>query len=78
MRTSPKRLFALAQTRQMSLVAMVAVGLVLVFGGTAVPQSSNSEVGTWRLNVAKSKFGPGPAIKSGTAKIEAAGGQADR
>src|SRR6266550_1520815 len=62
-----------ARIRQMSLVAVVGVGLVVVLGGTALAQSSNTEVGTWKLNVAKSKFSPGTAVKSGTIKVEAAG-----
>jgi hypothetical protein len=62
-----------ARIRQMSFVAVVAVGLVVLFGGTALAQSSNSEVGSWKLNVAKSKFSPGTAVKSGTIKVEAAG-----
>jgi len=57
----------------MSLVAVVALGLVVVLSGTALGQSSNSEVGTWKLNVAKSKFSPGTEVKSRTITIEAAG-----
>jgi hypothetical protein len=60
-----------ARIRQMSLVAVVALGLVV--GSTALAQSSNPEVGSWKLNVAKSKFSSGTAIKSGTIKVEAAG-----
>src|SRR6266852_4627161 len=48
-----------ARKRQMSLFAVVAVALVVVLSGTALAQSSNSEVGTWKLNVAKSKFSLG-------------------
>ena len=59
--------------RQTDLVAVVAVGLVVVLGGTALAQSSNTEVGTWKLNVAKSKFSLGTASKSGTIKVEAVG-----
>jgi hypothetical protein len=62
-----------ARIRQMSLVAVVALGLVVFLGGTAFAQSSNPEVGTWKLNVAKSKFSPGAGAKSRTVKIEAAG-----
>jgi hypothetical protein len=62
-----------ARIRQMSLVAVVAVGLVVVLGGTILAQSSNTELGTWKLNVAKSKFSQGTAVKSGTIKVEAAG-----
>jgi hypothetical protein len=53
----------------MSLVAVVALGLVV--GSTALAQSNNPEVGSWKLNVAKSKFSSGTAIKSGTIKVEA-------
>ena len=34
---------------------------------------ADSQVGVWTLNVAKSTFSPGPAPKSGTTRIEAAG-----
>jgi hypothetical protein len=43
----------------------MVTGLVLV--------AADSNVGTWNLNTAKSKFSPGPAPKSETLKIEAAG-----
>ena len=36
-------------------------------------QSSNPLMGTWKLNVEKSKFSPGPAPKSQTVKMEPAG-----
>ena len=36
-------------------------------------QAADPIVGTWKLNVAKSTYSPGPAPKSITAKIEAAG-----
>ena len=36
-------------------------------------QTTPSENGTWRLNVAKSKFSPGPAPKSSTVTFAAAG-----
>jgi hypothetical protein len=51
----------------------VFAAIVLLAVGTALAQSSNSEVGTWKLNVAKSKFSPGTEVKSGTIKVEAAG-----
>ena len=73
MRTSPKRLLAQARMWQVPLVAAVTVALVGALSGTAFAQSRNSEVGTWKLNVAKSKFSPGTALKSGTVKVEAAG-----
>jgi hypothetical protein len=61
-----------AGTRQAYLFTAVAATLVMVLGGAALAQSNN-EVGTWKLNVAKSKYNPGPAPTSATTKIEAAG-----
>ena len=56
-----------------SLVASVAcVGLVSLAISPAVAQS-DSQVGVWKLNVAKSKYSPGPAPTSATTTIEAAG-----
>ena len=55
-----KRLFASA----------ILVGLLSV---VAVAQSKDPLVGTWKLNVAKSKYSPGPMPKSVTVTIEAAG-----
>ena len=52
-----KRLFAVAS-------------LVCVVGGAALAQSDNPLIGTWKLNVAKSKSA---LFKSGTTKIEAVG-----
>jgi hypothetical protein len=46
-----------------------AVGLVLA----APVQATEGIVGTWKMNMAKSTFSPGPAPKSITTKIEAAG-----
>jgi len=40
--------------------------------GAALAQS-DPQVGVWKLNVAKSKYSPGPAPKSATTTIEAAG-----
>jgi hypothetical protein len=62
-----------ARMRQVSLFAVVAGALVVVFGTSALAQSSNSEIGIWKVNVAKSKFSPGTGLKSSTTKIEAAG-----
>ena len=46
-------------------------GLALLV--TSVAAQSDSQVGVWRLNVAKSKYSPGPAPKTATTRIEAAG-----
>jgi hypothetical protein len=56
-----------------SLVSSVAcLGLSSFLIGAAFAQS-DPQVGVWRLNVAKSKYSPGPAPKSATTRIEAAG-----
>jgi hypothetical protein len=44
--------------------------LALIVAGVWTYASENPQVGTWKLNVAKSKYTPGPAPKSGTTKIE--------
>src|ERR1700681_77158 len=59
-----------ARMRQILHFAAVAVCLVVVFGGTALAQS-NPNLGTWKLNVAKSQFDPGPPPTSQTSVIEA-------
>jgi hypothetical protein len=41
--------------------------------GVALAQDKDPANGTWKLNVAKSKFSPGPAPKEMTLTIEAAG-----
>jgi hypothetical protein len=52
--------------------AVVGLGLSAVIGGAALAQS-DSQVGVWKLNVAKSKYSPGPAPKSATTTIELTG-----
>jgi hypothetical protein len=60
--------------RQVYLFAVVvAVALAVVLGGTALAQSNDSSVGTWKLNLAKSTFNQGSAPKSLTLKVETAG-----
>lgn len=51
------------------IVRTLLVGAVLATGGGAVALAAgapDSSVGTWTLNLAKSKFSPGPAPKSAT------------
>jgi hypothetical protein len=56
-----------------SLVSsVVCLGLSAFLIGAAFAQS-DPQVGLWRLNVAKSKYSPGPAPKSATTTIEASG-----
>ena len=57
-----KRLIVFATVFALSLVAS---GLLLA--------QSNPQVGTWKLNLAKSKFSPGTAPKSLTRTVEAQG-----
>ena len=54
---------------------VVALGVVLVGAdiGNVSAQASDPRIGTWKLNVAKSTFSPGPAPRSNTLKIEASG-----
>ena len=57
-------------------ISIVTLGVaVCIASAVAVSLSAqaNSEIGTWKLNVAKSKYSPGPAPKSQTVKFEAAG-----
>ena len=55
------------------LVSLFACfGLFASLVSTTFAQA-DSQVGVWTLNVAKSTFSPGPAPKSGTTRIEAAG-----
>lgn len=49
-------------------LVIVTFGLVLSAAGQTDPL-----VGTWKLNVTKSKYDPGPAPKSAMVKVEAAG-----
>jgi hypothetical protein len=53
--------------------ACLSVAAASVFAGAMLAQAADPQVGTWKLNVAKSTYSPGPAPKSGTSKIEAAG-----
>lgn len=52
-----------------SILKTLLVGTVLAVGGIAVASAASAKdpiIGTWQLNVAKSKFSPGPAPKSHT------------
>ena len=66
-----------ARSRQRDLFAVIAVTLVVVLAGTTLAQSSTpTNIGTWKLNFAKSKaLSPdnGPASVSSTITSEAAG-----
>jgi hypothetical protein len=49
----------------------VAAAVVSMFVLGIAVMAADSNIGTWTLNLAKSKFQPGPAPKSQTLKIEA-------
>jgi len=55
--------------RILPLLALMVTVSALVFGSIA--HAADNQVGTWKLNVAKSKYSPGPALKEGTLTIEA-------
>jgi hypothetical protein len=59
--------------RQTCLFAVGALGLVVVLAGTALAQSSDPRLGTWKLNLAKSTYAAGTAPRSVTYTAEAAG-----
>lgn len=53
-------------------LSVACLGLSSLLIATAVAQG-DPQVGTWKLNVEKSKYSPGPVPKSATTTIEAAG-----
>ncbi|MDA1095429.1 MAG: hypothetical protein O3A25_19530 [Acidobacteria bacterium] len=59
-----------------ALSKLVTFGVVVAFASAVavtVSAQTGSEIGTWKLNVAKSTFSPGPAPKSFTLVFAAAG-----
>jgi hypothetical protein len=52
---------------------LLAGVIVVAWCGVALAQDKDPANGTWKLNVAKSKFSPGPAPKEMTLTIESAG-----
>lgn len=59
---------ALARVFSLAVAVVIASALVATVSAQASP-----EIGTWKLNLAKSKYSPGPAPKSQTATFAAAG-----
>ena len=57
---------------RLRVVAAVFLASFVVFAGAPFAQTDAS-TGTWKLNVAKSKYDPGPAPTSATTTITAAG-----
>jgi hypothetical protein len=63
------------QTRlkRAGLSAAFAGAFAAALAGAVLAQAPDPQVGTWKLNLAKSKYSPGPAPTSATTQIEAAG-----
>ena len=57
----------------MKVLRMVAVGVFAVVACATTQAQSDPLVGTWKLNIAKSKFDPGPGPKSLTRTVVAEG-----
>jgi len=55
------------------VLGFVVASLVIALGAAAHAQAPKGLIGTWKLNIAKSKFSPGPAPKSMTLVYSAAG-----
>ena len=55
------------------ILTFAAVALLATVGVSNLQAQSDPAVGTWKLNIEKSKFDPGPAPKSQTRKVEAQG-----
>jgi hypothetical protein len=54
-----------------TIVMGINLAVVLLLAGVLLAQAEESLFGNWKLIVAKSRYSPGPAPKSGTAKWEA-------
>src|SRR5688572_10190590 len=54
--------------RRIMLLAITVAVSMLVIGSVA--QAADNQAGTWKLNVAKSKYSPGPAPKEGTLTVD--------
>ena len=64
------------QSARRALAFRVVVALGVVLGAGIVSLSAqviDPRIGTWKLNVAKSQFNPGPANQSLTVKVEPSG-----
>jgi len=59
---------------RMWTVTAIAAAMAVAAAGTLHAQTTDPFLGTWKLNVAKSTFDPGPAPKTGTAVFTASGG----
>ena len=57
--------------RKTTILVVVGMTAVLIATVALSAQSQESLFGTWKMNVAKSKYSPGPVPKSNIAKWEA-------
>jgi hypothetical protein len=55
--------------KNLLMVSLVACGAIVLSSSVAL--AAENWLGTWKLNVAKSKYSPGPGPKSLTLKLEA-------
>jgi hypothetical protein len=55
------------------VLTVVAVAVLAMVGASSLQAQGNAVVGTWKLDLAKSKFDPGPGPKSLMRKVEAQG-----
>lgn len=62
-----------ACSRTLAVSTLLAGITLWAYPHPALGQAPDPVIGTWKLNLAKSKFSPGPAFKSLTVKFEAAG-----
>src|SRR5438045_957107 len=69
----PNKEITMKRVLAASVVLSVLCSSALVFGQASIGAKSPF-YGTWKLNVAKSKFSPGPPLKSQVAKLEAVEG----
>jgi hypothetical protein len=53
--------------------AFAGIFAAMLTGTVLAQATTDPQVGIWKLNLAKSKYSPGPAPKSATTKIEASG-----
>ena len=61
-------------SKQIRSAFPLVFGLAVVLAGSGAVQAADNWMGAWKLNLAKSKYSPGPAPKSNTAKYEASEG----
>ena len=62
-----------------TLIRIPSAALAIILSAIVVlAQSADPWIGTWQINLAKSKFSPGPPARSNTLKMEAVAGGAQK